>query len=93
MAGCCTRCRLGAAAEHRLGSLEITTAAPTPATIARLDPPVPAANRDCPHCGGESTIVALLTTPEAAHLTIPGDGVVPLCRWLTTTLIPLGKMI
>lgn len=45
--------------------------------------PAPAADRDCPHCGGPITIVALLTTPEAARPHLPAaapDGVIPLRR-------------
>ena len=51
---------------------------PQPATAAQL--PQPVAHRDCPHCGGAITIVALLTTPEAARPTIPtnNDQVIPL---------------
>ncbi|HVV12074.1 hypothetical protein [Amycolatopsis sp.] len=54
-------------------------APPTPAG------PLPqlAAQRDCPHCGGPVTIVALLTTPEAARPQMPlaaPDGVNPLHR-------------
>ncbi len=53
------------------------TAAPAPQL------PMTAAHRDCPHCGGPVTIVALLTTPEAARPTMPlaaSDGVIPLRR-------------
>lgn len=42
-------------------------ALPTP--LERL--PRPAAHRECPHCGGPVTIVALLTTPEAARPQLP----------------------
>ncbi|MEU5764277.1 hypothetical protein [Nocardia sp. NPDC047648] len=43
--------------------------------------PQPAATRDCPHCGEPITIVALLTTPEAARPSIPADNtIVPLHR-------------
>jgi hypothetical protein len=43
----------------------------------------PTATRDCPHCGQPITIVALLTTPEAARPQMPiaaPDGVIPLRR-------------
>jgi endogenous inhibitor of DNA gyrase (YacG/DUF329 family) len=56
-------------------------AAPAPATPAQL--PLTAAQRQCPHCGGPVTIVALLTTPEAARPQMPiaaPDGVIPLRR-------------
>jgi endogenous inhibitor of DNA gyrase (YacG/DUF329 family) len=52
-----------------------------PVSIERL--PQPAAHRECPHCGGPITIVALLTTPEAARPQMPiaaPDGVIPLRR-------------
>ncbi len=42
--------------------------------------PAPIAVRDCPHCGGEVSIVALLTTPEAARPALPEPGVIPLRR-------------
>jgi endogenous inhibitor of DNA gyrase (YacG/DUF329 family) len=58
-----------------------------PPAIAPAPPPAPmpqlAAQRDCPHCGGPVTIVALLTTPEAARPHMPAaapDGVIPLRR-------------
>lgn len=56
-------------------------AATPPAPAAPL--PHIAAQRDCPHCGGPVTIVALLTTPEAARPQMPiaaPDGVIPLRR-------------
>lgn len=47
-------------------------------------PPAPhaAAVRSCPHCGEPVTIVALLTTPEAARPRTPSatDTVIPLHR-------------
>jgi hypothetical protein len=61
-------------------------AAAPPAPPAPLPPaplPQPAAQRDCPHCAGLVTIVALLTTPEAARPQMPmaaPDGVIPLHR-------------
>lgn len=49
-----------------------------PATGQALEP---AATRPCPHCGEAITIVALLTTPEAARPTIPPTGdVIPIRR-------------
>lgn len=60
---------------------------PTPTAPAPTAPPThapqPAAQRECPHCGGPITIVALLTTPEAARPTMPiaaPDGVIPIRR-------------
>jgi endogenous inhibitor of DNA gyrase (YacG/DUF329 family) len=59
---------------------------PTPATApsGRVDHlPQPTAHRACPHCGGPVTIVALLTTPEAARPQMPitePNGVIPLRR-------------
>lgn len=41
----------------------------------------PAATRSCPHCGEAITIVALLTTPEAARPPLPaGSDVIPIRR-------------
>lgn len=40
------------------------TVRPTPAPATG---PLPAAQRDCPHCGEPITIVALLTTPQLAR--------------------------
>ena len=42
--------------------------------------PAPIAVRACPHCGNEVSIVALLTTPEAARPALPEPGVIPLRR-------------
>lgn len=60
---------------------------PSPAPAIPAPPPMPlpqlAAQRDCPHCGGPVTIVALLTTPEAARPQMSAaapDGVIPLRR-------------
>lgn len=54
------------------------------ATAATQDqPPAPqtVAIRDCPHCGEPITIVALLTTPQAARPSHPDNGnIVPLKR-------------
>lgn len=45
------------------------------------DHPEPAAVRSCPHCGEPITIVALLTTPQAARPSTPvPDPVIPLHR-------------
>lgn len=58
---------------------------PPPPAAAPAPPPAPlpqlAAQRDCPHCGGPVSIVALLTTPEAARPQMPAaapTGVIPL---------------
>lgn len=41
----------------------------------------PAATRSCPHCGEAITIVALLTTPEAARPPLPtSSDVIPIRR-------------
>lgn len=47
-----------------------------------VDPMGPTATRPCPHCGQPVTIVALLTTPEAArpNITQPGADIVALRR-------------
>jgi len=52
-----------------------TTPTPTPATG-----PMPAALRDCPHCGEPVAIVALLTTPQIAgpQVTAGAPRVIPL---------------
>lgn len=42
--------------------------------------PTPVASRACPHCGEQVSIVALLTTPEAARPAVPDPSVVPLRR-------------
>jgi endogenous inhibitor of DNA gyrase (YacG/DUF329 family) len=55
--------------------------APPPPPAAPL--PQTAAQRDCPYCGRPVTIVALLTTPEAARPQMPiaaPDGVIPIRR-------------
>jgi endogenous inhibitor of DNA gyrase (YacG/DUF329 family) len=43
----------------------------TAATEVRPAAPEPAATRACPHCGEPITIVALLTTPQAARPRTP----------------------
>lgn len=69
---CSDRCRKSAHTRRHAGTdLAATGPAPTPA---------PVATRPCPHCGEAITIVALLTTPEAARPTIPEPGVIPLRR-------------
>ena len=42
--------------------------------------PAPVASRACPHCGEQVSIVALLTTPEAARPAVPDPSVIPLRR-------------
>jgi hypothetical protein len=75
---CSIRCENTAARRRN------ATASEAPAETTRPDPsptPQPAATRDCPHCGEPITIVALLTTPEAARPSIPTDNrIVPLHR-------------
>jgi hypothetical protein len=48
----------------------------TAGTENRAPAPQPAATRPCPHCGESITIVALLTTPQAARPNTPGDGTI-----------------
>lgn len=58
-----------------------STVSTAPTAISQL--PQPAAHRECPHCGGPITIVALLTTPEAARPQPPmaaPDEVIPFRR-------------
>lgn len=85
---CSPRCK-HAAFDRRHRGERVPDARPTlapsastaPAAIDRL--PQPAAHRECPHCGGPITIVALLTTPEAARPQQPmaaPDGVIPFRR-------------
>jgi hypothetical protein len=45
--------------------------APGPAHATPQPAPQPTAIRGCPHCGQPVTIVALLTTPQAAQPQIP----------------------
>lgn len=52
----------------------------TEAAHTHAHDPQPAATRSCPHCGEPVTIVALLTTPEAARPTVPDSTIVPLHR-------------
>lgn len=72
---CSQRCRK--AGHVRRHAAPDTTRGQDAATSAR---PAPVTVRACPHCGGEVSIVALLTTPEAARPTLPEPGVVPLRR-------------
>ncbi|RJQ86640.1 hypothetical protein D5S19_11210 [Amycolatopsis panacis] len=81
---------------HRGARREVERTTPAPSTARSFGTPPPAATpapaaplphiaaqRDCPHCGGPVTIVALLTTPEAARPQMPvaaPDGVIPLRR-------------
>lgn len=81
---CSTQCKRTAAARREV---ERTTHRPGPPSAGAPAAPAPqpqtVAQRDCPHCGGPVTIVALLTTPEAARPTMPiaaPDGVIPLRR-------------
>ena len=52
----------------------------TPTTAPTTTGPQPAATRDCPHCGKQITIVALLTTPQIAgpQLAAGTPDVIPL---------------
>ncbi|GAA3674913.1 hypothetical protein GCM10022267_72260 [Lentzea roselyniae] len=88
---CSKRCKSTAASRRERGEFvphTRTTSSPAapgtptmPAPIEQL--PQPAAHRECPHCGGPVTIVALLTTPEAARPQLPAaapDGVIPFRR-------------
>ena len=79
----CSRKCCGTAWERRGGrrpaqarTAEPATPPPAPAS------PQPAATRDCPHCGQPVTIVALLTTPQAAQpkLSQPAAST-PRCAW------------
>jgi hypothetical protein len=79
----CSRKCCGTAWERRggrRGARARTTgpAIPPPA----LASPQPAATRDCPHCGQPVTIVALLTTPQAAQPRLPSQPPAhPRCAW------------
>lgn len=88
---CSTRCKRTAFhrrhANDRVPDTRTTPPPPAPAAPPAGTPneqlPQPAAHRECPHCGGPVTIVALLTTPEAARPQLPlaaPDGVIPLRR-------------
>lgn len=69
---CSDRCRKTA---HARRHNDLVPATEQPAAI-----PAPVATRACPHCGEPVSIVALLTTPQAARPSVPEPGVVPLRR-------------
>ncbi len=88
---CSKRCKSTAAGRRERGGFVPETRftggqppASQPAQPIPIDHlPQPAAHRECPHCGGPVTIVALLTTPEAARPQLPTaapDGVIPFRR-------------
>jgi endogenous inhibitor of DNA gyrase (YacG/DUF329 family) len=70
---CSDRCRKHAHLRRHAEPDASDGRAPEPA-------PAPIAIRACPHCGSEVSIVALLTTPEAARPAVPDLGVIPLRR-------------
>jgi hypothetical protein len=77
----CSKKCCGTAWERR-GSRQTRPATPT-STPTPQPAPQPAAIRGCPHCGQPITIVALLTTPEAARPATPQaapDTVIPIRR-------------
>jgi endogenous inhibitor of DNA gyrase (YacG/DUF329 family) len=88
---CTDRCRKDAYERRRRDT------APTPnPTSTKPKNPIAAAERDCPHCGKPVTIVALLTTPQAARPatpTITNTGVIPPRRTEPLPSTHLGKMI
>ena len=64
----CSKKCTGTAWERRNGRRTAQARAAQPATPPATPPrPEPAATRGCPHCGQPITIVALLTTPQAAQ--------------------------
>lgn len=70
---CSDRCRKHAWEQRKHRAPAIT------AIEDRPPAPQPAATQDCPHCGEPITIVALLTTPEAARPPVPdNDTIIPL---------------
>ncbi|WP_158842849.1 hypothetical protein [Saccharothrix deserti] len=82
---CSPSCKRTAAARREVERTSHPAHPSTPAAAPAPTAPLPqtVAQRDCPHCGGPVTIVALLTTPEAARPQMPiaaPDGVVPLRR-------------
>ncbi|PKV92544.1 hypothetical protein ATK30_3357 [Amycolatopsis echigonensis] len=89
---CSRQCKRTAAARREVERTTpaSSTARPFGTPPPAATPPAPAAplphiaaQRDCPHCGAPVTIVALLTTPEAARPQMPvaaPDGVIPLRR-------------
>lgn len=72
---CSSRCRAAAGRRRAHSNTALPDQQPAQAPVL----PQPAAHRDCPHCGGPITIVALLTTPEAARPQpiTPPDSVIP----------------
>lgn len=72
---CSTRCKSTAKRRREQQADTVDTTRDT------APEPRPAATRACPHCGEPITIVALLTTPEAARPSIPPD----------TTIVPLHR--
>jgi endogenous inhibitor of DNA gyrase (YacG/DUF329 family) len=81
---CSPTCKRTAAARREVERTSQPQHPSTPVATAHPAPqPQTVAQRDCPHCGGPVTIVALLTTPEAARPQMPiaaPDGVIPLRR-------------
>ena len=82
---CSPQCKRTAAARREVERTAHPQHPPTPTAATAPPAPLPqtVAQRDCPHCGGPVTIVALLTTPEAARPQMPTatlDGVIPLRR-------------
>ena len=68
----CSKKCCGTAYERRGGRHRSPAAAtPEPISIPRQPALQPAAIRGCPHCGQPVTIVALLTTPQAAQTRLP----------------------
>jgi hypothetical protein len=65
----CSKKCCGAAWERRGGRQATPGTAKPPASPAIT--PQPAATCNCPHCGQPVTIVALLTTPQAARPRLP----------------------
>ncbi len=67
---------------RRLGETNPAPQAATGPVVRGGDPLGPAATRNCPHCDQPITIIALLTTPEAArpHITQPSADIVNLRR-------------
>jgi len=77
---CSPQCKRTAAARREV---ERTSNPATPFGSPTEPLPQLAAQRECPHCGGPVSIVALLTTPEAARPQMPiaaPDRVIPLHR-------------
>jgi hypothetical protein len=68
----CSKKCCGAAWERR-GGRQTQPATPKPAPSPATTPQ-PAATCNCPHCGEPVTIVALLTTPQAARPRLPAHA-------------------